>query len=121
MEDIASVPTPVLQDEPTVLDSLRNMWEFANLAQFIFLFGRVFKIDENIGIEVHLMPYHSFHSLTCLPGTRDGLSRSTVYTSAGDWSCPPQIRIIASRFNVCSHLSARYHYLPPSFVPSRSD
>ena len=40
--------------EPTMLERIRNMWQFANLAQWIFTFGRVVKIDENLDIEVQL-------------------------------------------------------------------
>jgi hypothetical protein len=40
--------------EPSFLDRIRNMWEFANLAQWIFIFGRAVKIDENLDIEVSL-------------------------------------------------------------------
>jgi hypothetical protein len=47
--------------EPSLLDRIRNMWEFANLAQWIFIFGRAVKIDENLDIEVHLcFPFESF-------------------------------------------------------------
>jgi hypothetical protein len=38
--------------EPSLLERIRNMWEFANLVQWIFIFGRVVKIDENLDIEV---------------------------------------------------------------------
>lgn len=38
--------------EPGLLERIRNMWEFANLAQWIFLFGKAVKIDEDIDIEV---------------------------------------------------------------------
>lgn len=34
------------------LKDLRNMWEFASLMQYIFLFGNVVKIDEDFDIEV---------------------------------------------------------------------
>ena len=44
----ASEPAP----EPTTLDKLRNMWEFSNLMQYIYFFGRVVKIDEDLTIEV---------------------------------------------------------------------
>ncbi|KAH8808204.1 hypothetical protein F5884DRAFT_857746 [Xylogone sp. PMI_703] len=37
--------------EPTLLERIRNMWQFANLAQWIFTFGRAVKIDEQIDIE----------------------------------------------------------------------
>lgn len=42
--------------EPSLLELIRNMWEFANLVQWIFIFGRVVKIDENLDIEVHSNP-----------------------------------------------------------------
>ena len=41
--------------ERSMLDRIRNMWEFANLAQWIFTFGRAVKIDENLDIEVPLL------------------------------------------------------------------
>lgn len=37
--------------EPSALGKLRNMWEFASLMQYIFLFGKVVKIDEDLDIE----------------------------------------------------------------------
>ncbi|ESZ93637.1 hypothetical protein SBOR_5986 [Sclerotinia borealis F-4128] len=52
--------------EPSMIDRLRNMWEFANLAQWIFIFGRTVKIDENIGIEELEMECSKTHS-TVLP------------------------------------------------------
>ena len=38
--------------EPTVLDRIRSMWEFANLAQYLFIFGKAIKIDQDLDIEV---------------------------------------------------------------------
>jgi len=38
--------------ERSLIDRLRNSWEFANLAQWIFTFGKAVKIDENLDIEV---------------------------------------------------------------------
>jgi hypothetical protein len=48
------VPTePELAPEAAqTLKDLRNMWEFASLMQYIFLFGNVVKIDEDFDIEV---------------------------------------------------------------------
>ena len=40
--------------EPTLLERIRNMWEFAALNQWIFIFGRAVKIDEDLDIEVSL-------------------------------------------------------------------
>jgi hypothetical protein len=49
--------------ERSMLDRIRNMWEFANLAQWIFTFGRAVKIDENLDIEVLLLePLHGLPS-----------------------------------------------------------
>jgi hypothetical protein len=38
--------------QPSILQRLRNMWQFANLYQFILLFGKALKIDDNLDIEV---------------------------------------------------------------------
>ncbi|KAI0404916.1 hypothetical protein F4802DRAFT_564721 [Xylaria palmicola] len=37
--------------EPDLLHRVRNSWQFANLFQWIYLFGRVVKIDENIDVD----------------------------------------------------------------------
>ncbi|KAK4697478.1 hypothetical protein P7C71_g603, partial [Lecanoromycetidae sp. Uapishka_2] len=37
--------------EPTMLDRIRNTWELANIMQYIYIFGRVVKIDEDLTIE----------------------------------------------------------------------
>lgn len=38
--------------EHGLLHELRNMWEFANLMEYIYLFGKPMKIDEDFGMEV---------------------------------------------------------------------
>lgn len=38
--------------ESDLLQPIRNSWQFANLFQWIYLFGRAVKIDENIDIDV---------------------------------------------------------------------
>ncbi|KAK6443392.1 hypothetical protein LTR95_000218 [Oleoguttula sp. CCFEE 5521] len=48
--DIAMEPQLAPEQEST-LTKLRNMWEFASLMQYIFLFGSVVKIDEDFDIE----------------------------------------------------------------------
>ncbi|KAK4224623.1 reticulocyte-binding protein 2 a [Podospora fimiseda] len=35
---------------PSMLQRIRNMWQFANLYQFIMLFGKALKLDDNIDI-----------------------------------------------------------------------
>ena len=60
MESSEPVESP--RDE-TMLTKLRNMWEFSNLMQYIFIFGRAVKIDEEFDIEVHIVP-RSGHPLT---------------------------------------------------------
>ncbi len=43
--DSINVVSPLLQ-------RIRNMWEFANLCQWIYIFGKAAKIDEALEIEV---------------------------------------------------------------------
>jgi hypothetical protein len=60
-----------LLDQPTepemapetakTLKDLRNMWEFASLMQYIFLFGNAVKIDEDFDIEVWARNEHLRH------------------------------------------------------------
>lgn len=38
--------------EPSLLNRIRNMWQFANLCQWIYIFGKPAKIDESIDVEV---------------------------------------------------------------------
>jgi hypothetical protein len=38
--------------EPGLLHRLRSMWEFANLMQYIFTFGKMVKISDDIEIDV---------------------------------------------------------------------
>lgn len=42
-------------EEPSTLHKIRNMWQFANLGQYISLFGDAVKIDKDFDIEVHLL------------------------------------------------------------------
>ncbi|KAL2810440.1 hypothetical protein BJX63DRAFT_423034 [Aspergillus granulosus] len=47
----ANAPPEQPQEEPGLLVRLRNCWEFANLMQYIAIFGKLMKIDEDFGIE----------------------------------------------------------------------
>ena len=40
------------KEEPSLLQQIRNMWEFASVMQYIFTFGKAVKIDEDFDIEV---------------------------------------------------------------------
>lgn len=40
------------EQERSLLQRIRNMWEFASVMQFIFMFGKAVKIDEDFDIEV---------------------------------------------------------------------
>lgn len=48
--DEMDVDEPV--EEPSTLHKLRNMWQFANLAQYLSLFGDAVKIDKDFDIDV---------------------------------------------------------------------
>jgi hypothetical protein len=41
-------------EEPSMLQKLRNMWQFANLAQYLFFFKGALRIDDDFGIEVRI-------------------------------------------------------------------
>ncbi|KAL3295816.1 PHD-finger domain-containing protein [Colletotrichum asianum] len=41
----------VQREEPTLLHRIRSQWQFANLCQWIFLFGKVVKIDDSLDTE----------------------------------------------------------------------
>ena len=48
----SSEPTTESTTEPSILTRLRDMWEFSNLMQYIFIFGKAVKIDDEFTIEV---------------------------------------------------------------------
>lgn len=50
----SSEPAP----DRSLLKRIRSTWEFSNLMQYIFIFGKVVKIDEDLTIEVS-PPYAS--------------------------------------------------------------
>lgn len=52
-------PSEQPHEEPGLLTKLRNSWEFANLMQYIAIFGKLMKIDEDFGIEVRESPIQS--------------------------------------------------------------
>ena len=57
----SSEPTPEL----SMLDKLRNTWELANLMQYIYIFGKAVKIDEDLTIEVLLLNRAALESISC--------------------------------------------------------
>ena len=50
--DIPLEPEVQPPEHVEILSKLRNMWEFASLMQYIFLFGHVVKIDDDFDVEV---------------------------------------------------------------------
>ncbi|CZR60907.1 related to nasopharyngeal carcinoma susceptibility protein LZ16 [Phialocephala subalpina] len=57
---------PELPKERSLLDRIRNMWEFSNLSQWIFTFGHAVKLDENLDVEELEMECLK-HNSTVLP------------------------------------------------------
>lgn len=74
-EPVAAVPA----EEQAMLSRLRNMWEFASLMQYIFLFGHVVKIDDDLDIEVceckrsRRVPARTTAICACRTTCRDGI------------------------------------------------
>lgn len=50
--------------EPGILERLRNMWQFANLAQWLYIFGKAVKLDEDFDVEVCLDTQLTLFTLT---------------------------------------------------------
>ena len=57
------------QEERPMIERIRNMWEFANLAQWIYIFGKAVKIDEDLDIEVG-RAFNLVTSVACLRAHR---------------------------------------------------
>ncbi|KAF2842439.1 hypothetical protein M501DRAFT_417604 [Patellaria atrata CBS 101060] len=59
----ANEPESQPNSDPTLLDKLRNMWEFASLNQYLHMFGSVVKVSDDLDIEEMesecLKPTHS--------------------------------------------------------------
>ena len=101
----------------SMLTKLRSMWEFSNIMQYIFIFGRAVKIDENFTIEVFLAQdlrrpsiterSHGNPHVTCsvlttsCVGSGDGVSKTrTIREATRDWAYPLEKRFVASRTDV---------------------
>lgn len=59
-KDAVEHDEPITQ-EPTFLQRLRNMWQFASLMQYITLFGSAVRLDSDFDIDVS--PSHYSMSL----------------------------------------------------------
>ena len=63
--EVDAAPEQQPSGEPGLLHRLRNCWEFANLMQFISMFGKIMKIDEDFGIEVCICIYIPGRLMLC--------------------------------------------------------
>lgn len=53
LRDVEAEPNvPEPRKESSLLHRIRNSWQFANLFQWVYLFGKVVKVDDNIDIDV---------------------------------------------------------------------
>ena len=103
--------------EQGLLDRVRNKWEFANIMQYIFIFGKAVKIDEDLTIEVRCS-YIGSDNLVIAEAMQTLLIEYSLtdyaYTGSGDRVCKArtvpdfvrywvglaQIRLVASRLKV---------------------
>lgn len=51
-EEVDAVEPPQKEKSPSLVQKIRNMWEVACVMQFIFMFGKALKMDEDFDIEV---------------------------------------------------------------------
>lgn len=97
-------PAPVSPE----VRKLRNMWEFASLMQYIYLFGECVKINQDIDIDVRNMqnrPYRKradtdsdarngmfqSHPIGPLASDRAGIIEKCFISSRLDVRCPPTL------------------------------
>ena len=52
----SDTPRKKTANEPSMLERIRDMWQFANLYQWIMLFGKAIKMDDDFDIEVNAFP-----------------------------------------------------------------
>ena len=52
LADMEAFESTQAKEDLSLLQRLRNMWEFAAVMQYIFMFGKAVKIDEDFDIEV---------------------------------------------------------------------
>ena len=57
-EEMEDPEPPQEKQQTSILSKIRSMWEFAAVMQYIFMFGKAVKIDEDFDIEV---PYPMHH------------------------------------------------------------
>jgi hypothetical protein len=109
-------------EAPSTLQRLRNMWQFANLAQYISLFGDALKIDRDFDIEVHLLcaqpccpcaaPYEQGDGADVQVGAGDRVSQASGFREAcTDWIGAAEARFVAQGLDVggcalCPHARA---------------
>jgi hypothetical protein len=112
--DAIFTPEVAPQDVET-LQKLRNMWEFASLMQYIFLFGHVVKIDDDLDIEVGIPPRRCLKPAVCCAVLVDLDADEDLMTGPGSrmfedraFSTPcsnrltiPKICVVPSRPDVC--------------------
>jgi hypothetical protein len=83
-----------------ILDQVRNMWQFANLCQWIYIFGKAVKLDDAIDIDVSLQlaflhePSIICHSLTspATTGNRVRMPQTRFHNPIRHRSCDPPPR-----------------------------
>lgn len=118
--DLPSLEPAVPEEKQEMLSQLRNMWEFASLMQYIFMFGHVVKIDEDFDIEVWappggcnacwkgLLKYFMMDADGCdIAGPRTRvLEASTLGEARQHRPRVPEICLLPSRSDVCISHSA---------------
>ena len=105
--------------EMSLLEKIRNMWEFASFMQYVFVFGEAVKIDKDFDIEVPhrrlLRPFVNrpwvyggvFPTLgltdSLVIGFRNGMFAAWILRQIGrHWTDAPEMGLVASGARVSS-------------------
>ena len=101
------------QEEPSLLQRIRNMWEFASVMQYIFTFGKAVKIDEDFDVEVCYTSTACYYTISMGfcgvalingianlmdPGFRGRMPEAWLLRETrGDWPHSAQVDLLSSR------------------------
>lgn len=93
--------------DASLLHRIRNMWHFANLCQWIYIFGKAAKIPDSIDVEVSSLPdaplttQPSLANVSILfSGDRDGMPQTERPHAWRHCSVDSQTRLVTSRLDV---------------------
>lgn len=103
-----------MDDGSTILNRIRNTWQFANFCQWVYIFGKSAKIDESIDIEVDILSYLLFRGGDLVPGANTGVKEIEVECLKPDSTLLADLALAILKL-VSSHRGLTYGF--PAYAP----